>query len=191
MKDMADEEFENLLLSYERCREKIAAIITENPRLMCTYVTGGITLAMNFCMKGDVGMLEHARDALLSLEGPHEQLLKDAFERPGAKGCTPAGMAATLCRLDCLEFLTKNCPSGLDILISETDNGITPICNAAYWGDRSIREFVVKNFPGGVGNLNKGNKYGRVFLGMLPEEDKKYFTPEKIRELGSQKVILN
>ena len=135
-------------------------------------------------MEGNIAMLDFMlRIILTSSTSPEQkqQRLKEAFESKDKEDLTPITYAAHYNHMQCLVFLVENCPNGAIMLEKEGMFGNI----LAYWAVRNdnaeMLEFVARRASSGLRVLNL-ERY--KLLEVAGPKVKKYFTPQKIQELG-------
>lgn len=167
------------------------AMIAKNPLLLCvTDDETGITVAHCVVRNAGVKMLKCILNAVLSLPGCDEQMLRDAFEKKDLLDRTPAHLAARNDNPKHLALLVKYCPSGTAILEAADYHGDTPAHYACYNPCRmSNLEYIAKNAPSGTDIFTMRSFRGKKFTDLSEPILEAYFTPEKIREIQSAREL--
>lgn len=148
-------------LCHEWKWDEAKALIDKSPEQIFLSISPRRNMAAHAVMfHRNLEMLQYMYDALMRLPGPHDQMLRDAFERRGEEGYTPAHGSRYDGYLDCLKFLVAKCPSGPAILEVKNDDGCTPICEPIRRGRMEIVKFIMENAPSGPAILETKNRNG-------------------------------
>lgn len=184
---MSEQEFEDAAAYHHWSELKL--LIDKNPTMLWTFTSGGFTLAGKAAAFGRLDLLRFMYKKVLSLPGPHDQMLRDTFERAGIWNWSPVVLAAVNSRLDCMQFLIDICPSGPSIL--ETPDGWfrTPAHNVVQNGTNDSLEFILRNAPSGLKVLEVASNAGFTPWRIATRATREYFTPEKIREICIQREL--
>lgn len=172
--------------------DKARVVIAKDPLSICTSRDDdGYSPVYWAAWYGDLKMLQHMLDAVLSFWPPghlRQWMLRIAFERGNGKGETPAYVAAQRCHLQCLMFLVEHSPSGASVLEAKEGSWWTPAHWACFYDSINTLNFIVRNAPSGARVLEVKSYWGKKPLD-IGSSCKKYFTPQKIREIATEREL--
>lgn len=171
--------------------DKVREMIVKDPQLIWEAVDGcGFTIVTWVIHWNNVEMLQYMAEAIRSFSQTpqqEEQLLKYTFEYEERCGGTPTQRAVGYGHIECLSWLMRNAPSGAAVLEEKDESGNTASHEAAHQSRMNALEFIVRNAPSGVKVLMTENDKGKTPLTKNRGAAKKYFTPQKIRELAFER----